>query len=560
MWIREVLTDPPRGARTIIVTAWVRTLLLAIAAVCAGNLTISLAGGQVGLASLIVGLTAVILAALAGAISEAVPSRIQSREESAWRGKVLASAMAGTVATPKRRGPPVSADGAVLDAAMLGAEKTAGYRAVFLGPTLASFTSPLLVLLVWAIAIDWLSALVLALFIGLVPVIIMTAGKLLRTSNHEYRMKETQATNRYVEMIEGIGTLKVLGAAGRAREEFATSARASMDSLGRLLARNQRMIISNDLVFGFFMTGIGLALVLMRVSSGAITAAGGISAILLLVLLHEPIDRVGRTFYIGLGGRARRDQLNEMIGEARPIRDVTAPESAEYRLDNVSVSLSGQPILTDISLDIPAGTHVAIVGPTGAGKTTLLKVLAGLIVAGGVALNGRPASATDLREAATLVSQRAGILSTTIRDNLAFSEEVSEKEMVAALAQAHLDLAEFPQGLDTPVGQSGAFLSGGQRRRLILARAILRPRPALLLDEATADLDRRTESLVRKELSIMSRGRTVIQVAHRLDMIAEADQVVVIEGGRITQVGSPEALADQPGYYASALGVEVTRG
>ncbi|MDY5404439.1 MAG: ABC transporter ATP-binding protein [Trueperella sp.] len=558
MWIREVLTDPPARAWAVISASWARTLFLALAAVATGKLATNLWQGSAWIVPLLAVVALVLAAALSAAIAELVPSRIQSAEESHWRARILSSALAGTLKAPARRGPPVSGDGATVDAAMSGAERIAGYRAGFLAPTLASFTAPVIVLAVWAIWVDWVSALVLGAFVALVPLIIMTAGKLLRGSNHEYRMKEAQATNRYVEMIEGIGTIKVLGGAARARDEFAASARASMASLGTLLVKNQRMIIANDLIFGFLMTGLGLILLLSRARE--IGPGGVIAAVLLLVLLHEPIDRVGRTFYIGLGGRARREQVDQMLGEEFVPRATAVPEQAAYELAGLTVSLGGRPILTDISLSIPAGAHVALVGPTGAGKTTLLKVLAGLVEAPGVTLNGQVARAAELRAAATLVSQRAGILSTTIGDNLSLVGGLSEAEKAELLAQAHLDLADFPQGLDTSVGQSGALLSGGQRRRLILARAMSRPRPALLLDEATADLDRQTEARIRAELARLGQGRTVVQVAHRLDMVADADLIVVLEHGRITDQGSPAELAARPGFYAAALDAEVTRG
>lgn len=639
MWIGEAIARPPSGARLAVAAAWLRTALLSLSALGIGILLDQWILGPV-LGSfdwsrpLFMLALIVVAAALAGAVAESLPGRIQAREEAMWRERIVGAALAGRL-RPSGRGHPgggpsggghpggghlggghagsghagggrpsagasqhrgaprprgaSSVEGAALDAATVGVEKTAAYRAGFLAPTLASFTSPLLVLIAWGAGVDLLSALVLAVFVALVPVLIMWAGRRLRTSNHAYRMQEAAASERYVEMIEGLGTLTALGAAGRAREDFAASARRAMRTLSGLLASNQRMIAVNDLLFGFMMTGVAIALLLVRLDAGAITTGQALSGLLLTILLAEPIDRVGRTLYVGLAGRARRDAIARMLpessdgsesseasrGPAGSAGSAGAPAAdgggalggggasvggapPALRLRGIEVELGGRPVLAGIDLDIPAGAHVALVGPTGAGKSTLLRVLSGAQDARGeIRLDGALVGAAQLRRASSVVSQRAGLLSSTIGEDLRLAAPAaSDDELRAALDRARFDLAAFPHGLDTPLGDRGAHLSGGQRRRLVIARAQLRPRPLLLLDEATADLDRRTEALVGETLREESAGRTVVQVAHRLDMIARADLVVVLEHGRVTQLGTPAALAAGPGYLREALAAE----
>lgn len=579
MWIQEALTDLPRGGNTVLAGLRLRTIALVLAAWDLGVIIDRWIAGDIAWLwlRLLAFVLLVGLAAWSGGVAEALPGRIQAREEAQWRRRIVAGAMAGTlVSTPARPGRPGgghpgarrrSGEGAVIDAATTGAEKTAAYRASFLAPTLASFTSPVLVLVGWGFAIDWLSAVILAVFVALVPPLIVFAGRRLRGSNHRYRAEESAATERYLEMIEGLGTFAVLGAAGRARDAFAVSARAAMRTLAGLLARNQRMIAVNDLLFGFLMTGAALALLLWRLDTGAISAGQAFAGLLLTVLLAEPIDRVGRSFYVGLAGRARRDGILAMLGHTdQPPADAApaatgsdAPPAISLR--GVNVTLGGRRILEDIDLDVPAGAQVAIVGPTGAGKTTLLRVLAGLQEADGrIILADHDADPAALRAATTVVSQRAGILSTTIGEDLRLAApDASDAELRAAAARAHLDLDAFPQGLDTPVGDRGAHFSGGQRRRLLIARALLRPRPLLLLDEPTADLDRRTEAAVRDTLAREAAGRTVVQIVHRLDMLDGVDLVLVLEDGRITQAGAPAQLAAEPGYLRDALAAEGAR-
>ncbi|NLT26207.1 MAG: ABC transporter ATP-binding protein [Microbacteriaceae bacterium] len=566
--------------------------------------------------------------ALAGGIAEALPGRMQGREERAWRRRLLAGALEGRLraAAPAHPGRPAGAgrtgrsggagrpggpahpgaahpgaahpgppaEGAVLDAATSGVEKTAGYRASFLGPTLGAFTAPLLVLAVWALAIDALSGLVLAAFVALVPLVIVVAGRRLRRSNHEFRRRETAAANRYLEMLEGLGTLRVLGAARRASDEFAASARAAMAALGRLLARNQLMIVVNDAVFSIGMGAVAVALVLRRLSDGAISPGGAVAAVLLTVLLHEPIDRVGRTFYIGLGGRARRDQLVAMLADADADADAdsdagvgagapgstaaapgapgpNAPRAAtpspasapRLELRGLAVDLDGTRILHGLDLELVAGGTTAIVGPSGAGKTTLLRAIGGLqAFEGEVRLDGEPADPARLRAATTRVGQHPAILSTTIADNLRLvAPDADEARLRDALARAELldEALARPGGLESDVGEAGAQLSGGQRRRLAIARALLRDRPVLLLDEPTADLDRRTETRVRRSLARAAAGRTVVLVAHRLDTVLDADLVVVLDGGRIVDRGAPAELAARSGWFAEALGAGEVR-
>lgn len=573
---------------------WLRVGLLAGAAVAIGSCVDGMLTGRFPFAA---ALTALLLAgagAVCGGVAEALPGWIQGVEEAAWRQRVVTAVLdkaalatsapapaepvrSARPAHPGRPGrPPIAAagpsgdsgEGALVDAATTGVEKTAAYRGGFLGPTLMSFTAPVIVLAVWALFLDAPSALLLSVFVALVPVVIVVAGRLLRRSSAEYRRREARAASAYLEMLEGLSTFTDLGAAARMRDTFAASARSAMAELGRLLAQNQTMIVVNDLVFGLCMSAAAIAIVLARLGAGAITPGAALAGVLLTVLLYEPIDRVGRTFYVGLAGRARRDQLVELL-DVRPATVPPAPadgstaadaavgSNPDLELQGLVVDLDGRRILDGIDLRIRAGARVAIVGPSGSGKTTLLRVLGGLQHAQGlVRAGGRTVDAPARRRLSSRVAQQPPLLATTIADNLRLAApDADGGELRDALARAGLldEVEAMNGGLNAAVGDRGALLSGGQRRRLAIARALLRDRPVLLLDEPTADLDRSTEARVRTSLAAVTARRTVIAIEHRLERTLDADLVVVLEQGRISAAGSPADLRTRPGYYARAL-------
>jgi ATP-binding cassette subfamily B protein len=222
----------------------------------------------------------------------------------------------------------------------------------------------------------------------------------------------------------------------------------------------------------------------------------------------------------------------------------------------------GYPVLRDFSLRIPAGTSVALVGPTGCGKTTVAKLLPRFydVQAGAVLLDGtdlRDIRLTGLRRNVGLVFQDTFLFSDTIRNNIAYGRvDATEEEIeaAAALAQAAEFIDELPGRYETIVGEQGFSLSGGQRQRIAIARAILiRPR-VLILDDATSSVDARMEEEIRTALRRVMEGRTTIIISHRLSTIALADQVVLMDEGRVVQAGTHEELLRECPRYAEVLG------
>jgi ABC-type multidrug transport system fused ATPase/permease subunit len=216
------------------------------------------------------------------------------------------------------------------------------------------------------------------------------------------------------------------------------------------------------------------------------------------------------------------------------------------------------PVLRELSLEIAAGETLCIVGPTGAGKSTLLSLLLRLYdpVEGTVRMAGRDLrefTLRSLRGRVAVVPQDAWILDGTIADNIRFGHSLANDEEVRAAgrtALVHEFASRFPDGYDTVVGESGCRLSGGQRRRIALARALLRDARVLLLDEPTSGLDAESEATIMRSLRRVAAGRTVVIVSHRLGLAAVADRVVVMQEGRVVEDGPPRQLLGADGAFA----------
>lgn len=233
------------------------------------------------------------------------------------------------------------------------------------------------------------------------------------------------------------------------------------------------------------------------------------------------------------------------------------------RLENVGFSYPGsqEPTLSDVSIDIPAGSSVAIVGATGSGKTTLGYLLARLydVNTGEIRYDNvdvRTLSFETVTDLLGVVTQEPYLLYASVAENLRFAKpDATDEELIAAakIAQIHDSLSALPEGYDTLVGDRGYRFSGGEKQRLALARTILRNPPVLLLDEATSALDTRTERAMEVALAALSKGRTTITIAHRLSTIRHADQIVVLQRGRVVEKGTHIELTNLNGVYAALV-------
>jgi len=302
-----------------------------------------------------------------------------------------------------------------------------------------------------------------------------------------------------------------------------------------------------------------------QVVAGALTPGELMSFITAFSLSYEPLKRLAKLNNNLQTGFGAAERVFGMIDRQPEIVD--RPGAAELRTDAPeivfeSVSFSygydeGR-ALEGVSFTLPAGKVTALVGPSGSGKTTAMNLVPRFydVTAGRVLVAGRDVrdmTMKSLRAHIALVSQDITIFDDTVRANIAYGLEGATEEQVRAAAQAAAAdefIRALPQGYDTKLGEHGVKLSGGQRQRIAIARAMLRNAPVLLLDEATSALDNESERAIQASLEKLQKGRTTLVIAHRLSTVQNADQIIVLDKGRVVETGGHADLSDGGGLYA----------
>ena len=401
------------------------------------------------------------------------------------------------------------------------------------------------------------AAVVLLVCVPLIPVTIIMIQRWAKKLLSKYWGQYTALGDTFLENLQGLTTTKIYGSDGIQHEKMQEQAEHFRRITMKVLTMQLNSITVMDLI-AYGGAALGTILAVIQFREGRVDLAGCLLVILLAADFFLPMRLLGSFFHIAMNGMAASDKIFHLLDLPEPVPGTAVlPAEAPIRFENLSFSYeAGREILGDLDLSFPVGSFTALVGASGCGKSTIASLLMGRHrdYTGTITLGGIPLSQIrqdNLTAHITYISHQSYLFKGTIRDNLTMAQpDATEEQLWQVLEQVRL--AEFlrqEQGLNTPLLEKGANLSGGQCQRLALARALLHDSPVYIFDESTSNIDVESENDIIAQIHQLAKTKTVILISHRLANITQADWIYVLDQGRVAEQGRHRDLLNRRGIY-----------
>ena len=403
---------------------------------------------------------------------------------------------------------------------------------------------------------DWRLALCVFVTVPLAFLIIWLSRK------HQQKLFEKQvdaklaASDQVQEYLEGIKIIKSCGLSG-----------AHFRALDKALLAMKKIAVKVEMAVGVFMSGASMILqagVGITIFVGAVLLTKGQIELLPLLMFLLMVTRIYGPILAILANLSSLLNLRVVTSRMRTLLTTPAMEGSKttvpdcnIELDHVTFAYNEEPVLRDVSCKIPAGSVTALVGPSGSGKSTVSKLVARFwdVQQGKITVGGKDVKCMEpesLMSYMSFVFQDVTLFNDTVMNNIRVGNpNATDAQVMAAAKAAYCDefIQEMPEGYQTVLGENGGTLSGGERQRISIARALLKDAPIILLDEVTASLDPENEVLVQKAIAKLVAGKTVIMIAHRLRTVVDADQILVLDNGKLAEHGTHQQLMEKNGLY-----------